>query len=343
MLTSRESFGWNWTSRDRDRPIGLEERSRGAWLSLPGTMGVAKRLKHMRREKAAKKAGVTLPKPRKRVDSSSESDDEGGRQRKAKRKKDKIKAKKKKAAAGDEPEAERDPRDYLTPRQARKRKRDLLANKQLKNFHRRVDPATAKVKDFKKSFYPPTDADMTEEKIRAARQRIGVVVRLGACPPPLTGPSDLKMPTIIRRLLKRMEFDTLTPIQLQALPAILSGHNVVGLSPTGTGKTLAFLLPLLSHIGAQHKLAGSEGPIGLVLVPTRELAAQVERVCIQFNRLFGIRCVSLFGGVAKEDQLDRLVSPTHIIAATPGRLVDLMEKKELTLKRVTYVVLDEAE
>lgn len=126
------------------------------------------------------------------------------------------------------------------------------------------------------------------------RKGIGVVLRRGLCPPPLTGVADPKLPTVIRRLLKRMEFATLTPIQLQAIPAILAGGNVVGLSPTGTGKTLAFLLPLLVHIGSQPKLAGSVGPIGLVLVPTRELAAQVERVCIQFSRLFGIRCVSLY-------------------------------------------------
>jgi hypothetical protein len=93
----------------------------------------------------------------------------------------------------------------------------------------------------------------------------------------------------------------------------------VVVAPTGTGKTLAYMLPAIPHVLARSApLRVGEGPLVLVVVPTRELASQVEGVCVKMFKLFALRCVALYGGIAKSEQLDRLLAPTHIVVATPG-------------------------
>jgi len=119
--------------------------------------------------------------------------------------------------------------------------------------------------------------------------------------------------------------------------------NFIGLAETGSGKTLGFLLPAVIHIKAQRKLEREEGPIVLVLAPTRELALQIKGECDKFIYPLGIRSVCVYGGESKREQLEKVRMGAEIIVATPGRLIDLLNDKKTNLRRVTYLVLDEAD
>ena len=129
-----------------------------------------------------------------------------------------------------------------------------------------------------------------------------------------------------------------TPIQLRAMPLILAGQDVIGSAQTGTGKTAAFALPILSQLG-QH----SPQPRLLVLEPTRELAAQVETAIHDFARFTNLRTAVVFGGVGYGKQMDALRDGVDVLVATPGRLLDHMQRGTCKLDRIEFVVLDEAD
>jgi ATP-dependent RNA helicase RhlE len=129
-----------------------------------------------------------------------------------------------------------------------------------------------------------------------------------------------------------------TPIQLRAIPLVLAGQDVIGSAQTGTGKTAAFSLPILSRLG-QH----SPQPRLLVLEPTRELAAQVETAIHDFARFTNLRSAVIFGGVGYGRQMDALRDGVDVLVATPGRLLDHMQRGTCKLDHIKFVVLDEAD
>ena len=129
-----------------------------------------------------------------------------------------------------------------------------------------------------------------------------------------------------------------TPIQLRAMPLILAGQDVIGSAQTGTGKTAAFALPILSQLG-QH----SPQPRLLVLEPTRELAAQVETAIHDFARFTNLRTAVVFGGVGYGKQMDALRDGVDVLVATPGRLLDHLQRGTCKLDHIKFVVLDEAD
>jgi ATP-dependent RNA helicase RhlE len=129
-----------------------------------------------------------------------------------------------------------------------------------------------------------------------------------------------------------------TPIQLRAIPLIMAGSDVIGSAQTGTGKTAAFALPILSQLGQHDPKTRC-----LVLEPTRELAAQVETAIHDFARFTNLRTAVLYGGVGYGKQLEELARGVDIIIATPGRLLDHMERRTCHLDHVKYLVLDEAD
>src|SRR5512141_2971302 len=129
-----------------------------------------------------------------------------------------------------------------------------------------------------------------------------------------------------------------TPIQLRAIPLILSGTDVIGSAQTGTGKTAAFALPILSQLG-HH---GTD-PRLLVLEPTRELAAQVETAFRDFARFTDLHVAVVFGGVGYGLQREALRKGVDVLVATPGRLLDLMQQGSCSLQSVEFLVLDEAD
>ncbi|MEI8292176.1 MAG: DEAD/DEAH box helicase, partial [Verrucomicrobiota bacterium] len=130
-----------------------------------------------------------------------------------------------------------------------------------------------------------------------------------------------------------------TPIQLRAIPLVLSGKDVIGSAQTGTGKTAAFALPILSRLG--HHQPG--GPRVLILEPTRELAAQVETAFRDYARFMDLKITVVFGGVGYGKQNDELKAGCDIIVATPGRLLDHLEQGTVKLDKVEFLVLDEAD
>jgi len=138
--------------------------------------------------------------------------------------------------------------------------------------------------------------------------------------------------------VKAMGYVEPTPIQLRTIPLILAGHDVIGSAQTGTGKTAAFALPILSKID-QHE----PRPRVLILEPTRELAAQVETAFRDFARFTDLRVVVVFGGVGYGVQREALRKGVDVLVATPGRLLDLMEQGACRLDRIQYLVLDEAD
>jgi ATP-dependent RNA helicase RhlE len=132
---------------------------------------------------------------------------------------------------------------------------------------------------------------------------------------------------------------TPTPIQLRGIPLVLAGRDVIGSAQTGTGKTAAFALPILSKLG-QHN---SAGPRALILEPTRELAAQVETAFHDYARFTNLKTTVVFGGVGYGRQLDDLRAGTDVLVATPGRLLDHLERGTVRLDKIQFLVLDEAD
>jgi ATP-dependent RNA helicase RhlE len=130
-----------------------------------------------------------------------------------------------------------------------------------------------------------------------------------------------------------------TPIQREAIPAVLAGRDVLAGAQTGTGKTAGFTLPLLQRLGAR----GGRNPRALVLTPTRELAAQVEQSVQDYGKYADLRSFVIFGGVSERPQIDKLRHGCDILVATPGRLLDLCEQRAVSLSEVQIFVLDEAD
>src|ERR671927_586609 len=143
----------------------------------------------------------------------------------------------------------------------------------------------------------------------------------------------------ILKALKENGFEEPFPIQEAAIPLILKGVDVIGQAHTGTGKTAAFALPILSKIKIRRN-----GPIqALILVPTRELAVQVTNEINKFGKYTGIRTVAIYGGQSIGLQYNQLRRHAQIVVATPGRLIDHIKQESIDLNRVNFVVLDEAD
>lgn len=160
-------------------------------------------------------------------------------------------------------------------------------------------------------------------------------------PSPYIDIEHTEFPDYIKKYLQKKAFDKPTVIQAQGWPIALSGQNFVGIAQTGTGKTLAYLLPAIVHIKEKVSRKGL-GPIALVLAPTRELARQIEQVAQEFQSL-NIRCACIYGGASRLVQAEKLDRGVDIVIATPGRLNDFLTTKVTNLARCTYVVLDEAD
>lgn len=147
-------------------------------------------------------------------------------------------------------------------------------------------------------------------------------------------------------VIVRCGYERPTPIQAQAIPAIMSGRDIIGIAKTGSGKTIAFLLPLFRHVLDQPALSINDGPIALVMTPTRELAMQTYNECRKFAKVLNLRVVCAYGGAPIKDQIADLKRGAEILICTPGRFIDLLmanSGRVTNLKRVTYLVLDEAD
>src|SRR5207253_4159303 len=152
------------------------------------------------------------------------------------------------------------------------------------------------------------------------------------------GFSKLGLSSAMLEGVKAMGYVEPTAIQLRAIPLILARRDVIGSAQTGTGKTAAFALPILSHLGSHQSQ-----PRVLILEPTRELAAQVETAMRDFARFTNLRVAVVFGGVGYGLQRETLGKGVDILVATPGRLLDLMDQGTVRLDQIQFLVLDEAD
>ncbi|KAB0392315.1 hypothetical protein E2I00_008730, partial [Balaenoptera physalus] len=201
----------------------------------------------------------------------------------------------------------------------------------------------------------------------------GIIVKGKGCPKPIKSWVQCGISMKILNSLKKHGYEKPTPIQTQAIPAIMSGRDLIGIAKTGSGKTIAFLLPMFRHIMDQRSLEEGEGPIEgtvyfssvcapqtkvvsgshgmalqhtVIMTPTRELALQITKECKKFSKTLGLRVVCVYGGTGISEQIAELKRGAEIIVCTPGRMIDMLAANSgrvTNLRRVTYVVLDEAD
>ncbi|KAJ9124301.1 ATP-dependent RNA helicase dbp2 [Naganishia vaughanmartiniae] len=198
---------------------------------------------------------------------------------------------------------------------------------------------------FEKNFYVEDErvSRRSEEEIAAFRAAKEMKIQGTNVPRPITSFDEAGFPDYIMTEIHASGFTQPSAIQCQAWPMALSGRDLVAISETGSGKTISFALPAMVHINAQPLLAPGDGPIVLVLAPTRELAVQTQAECTKFGKSSRIRNTAVYGGVPKGQQIRDLQRGAEIVVATPGRLIDMLESGKTNLKRVTYLVMDEAD
>jgi len=198
---------------------------------------------------------------------------------------------------------------------------------------------------FEKSFYKehPDVAARSQEEVDAFRKEHQIAVQGKNVPKPVESFDEAGFPGYVMTEVKGQGFSNPTAIQSQGWPMALSGRDVVGIAETGSGKTLTYCLPAIVHINAQPLLSPGDGPIVLILAPTRELAVQIQVEVNKFGKSSRIRNTCVYGGVPKGQQIRDLARGVEVCIATPGRLIDMLESGKTNLRRVTYLVLDEAD
>ena len=231
-----------------------------------------------------------------------------------------------------------DPDDILAMVSKRKKK-DLPATN-----HSRMS-----YEPFTKSFYnePSELSEMTEEEVADLRLELdGIKIRGVDAPKPVQKWSQCGLGVQTMEVIEKLGYEKPSAIQSQAIPSIMSGRDVIGVAKTGSGKTIAFLLPMFRHIKDQRLLDPLDGPVGLIMTPTRELATQIHKECKPFLKALNLRAVCAYGGAPIKEQIADLKRGAEIIVCTPGRMIDLLAANSgrvTNLRRVTYVVLDEAD
>ncbi|PYH39997.1 DEAD/DEAH box RNA helicase [Aspergillus neoniger CBS 115656] len=229
--------------------------------------------------------------------------------------------------------------DFLAIANKAKKKKDIPT----------VDHKKVEYESFRKKFYTePSDlAQMSDEEAASLRLELdGIKVRGVDVPKPVQKWSQCGLGVQTLDVIDKLGYEKTTSIQAQAIPAIMSGRDVIGVAKTGSGKTIAFLIPMFRHIKDQRPLDNMEGPVGLIMTPTRELATQIHKDCKPFLKALNLRAVCAYGGAPIKDQIADLKRGAEIIVCTPGRMIDLLAAnagRVTNLRRVTYVVLDEAD
>ncbi|KAK9686096.1 Helicase conserved C-terminal domain [Popillia japonica] len=223
-----------------------------------------------------------------------------------------------------------------------------IANKQKKELAK-IDHNEIRYHTFRKNFYVevPEIARMTHEEVEAYKEELeGIRVKGKGCPKPIKTWAQCGVSTKELNILKKLGFEKPTPIQAQAIPAIMSGRDLIGIAKTGSGKTLAFLLPMFRHILDQPPLEETDGPIAIIMTPTRELCMQIGKDIKKFTKSLNLHAVCVYGGTGISEQIAELKRGAEVIVCTPGRMIDMLAAnsgKVTNLRRVTYIVLDEAD
>uniref|UniRef100_A0A915D436 RNA helicase n=1 Tax=Ditylenchus dipsaci TaxID=166011 RepID=A0A915D436_9BILA len=192
--------------------------------------------------------------------------------------------------------------------------------------------------------------EMQDRDWRIFREDYNITIKGGRVPKPMRNWDEINLPKEVHDVILQVGYKEPTPIQRQAIPIGLQNRDLIGVAETGSGKTAAFLIPLLVWITTVPKKQKSvdgedfeQGPYAIILAPTRELAQQIEIETMKFGDLLNIRTISVIGGASREDQGMKINSGVDVVIATPGRLVDVLENRYLSLNLCSYVIMDEAD
>ncbi|KAK4688501.1 ATP-dependent RNA helicase DDX41, partial [Tremellales sp. Uapishka_1] len=205
----------------------------------------------------------------------------------------------------------------------------------------------------KTSWQPPHYIrEMTEEQHQEIREKNHIIIEGDDLPPPITHFADMKIPKPLLDYLKTKGIKKPSPIQIQGIPTVFAGRDMIGIAFTGSGKTLAFTLPaIMQSLEMEAKLpfVRGEGPAALVICPSRELARQTYEGCVAMCDALKkgdypeIRTLLCIGGINMAEQGDVLNKGVHIVVATPGRLIDMLDKGKLNAISCKYLCMDEAD
>ncbi|KAF6143032.1 hypothetical protein GIB67_041100 [Kingdonia uniflora] len=198
--------------------------------------------------------------------------------------------------------------------------------------------------------WKPSDrvSRLNPDQIEEVRMRLNIDVTVSGesspAPAPIESFTDMCLDTSIMKDIGFHEYTAPTSIQAQAMPVALSGKDLLGCAETGSGKTAAFAIPMIQHCLAQPSIRRGDGPLALVLAPTRELAQQIEKEVKAFSRsLESFRTAIVVGGTNITEQRSELRAGVNIVVATPGRFIDHLQQGNTSLSRISFVVLDEAD
>ncbi|KAF3426259.1 hypothetical protein E2986_07396 [Frieseomelitta varia] len=221
-------------------------------------------------------------------------------------------------------------------------------NRNKNNMHGNIGPLKkpnwnfVNLEPFKKDFYIPHPNVQSRhpQEVDIFRQENQITLKGEKIPNPIQHFEEGNFPDHVMQCIRKHGFNEPTAIQAQGWPIAMSGQNMVGIAQTGSGKTLGYILPAIVHISSQQALSHGDGPIALILAPTRELAQQIQKVTQTFSY---VKSTCIFGGAPKGSQARDLEQGVEICIATPGRLIDFLERGVTNLRRCTYLVLDEAD
>uniref|UniRef100_H3CUB1 Probable ATP-dependent RNA helicase DDX41 n=1 Tax=Tetraodon nigroviridis TaxID=99883 RepID=H3CUB1_TETNG len=194
--------------------------------------------------------------------------------------------------------------------------------------------------------------NMPDTRHERVRKKFHILVDGDNIPPPIKSFREMKLPPAILKGLKKKGIVHPTPIQIQGMPTVLSGRDMIGIAFTGSGKTLVFTLPIIMFCLEQEKrlpFCKREGPYGLIICPSRELARQTHGIIEYYCKLLEeegapqLRTALCIGGMSVKEQMEVIKHGVHMMVATPGRLMDLLQKKMVSLDICRYLALDEAD
>lgn len=202
---------------------------------------------------------------------------------------------------------------------------------------------------FRKVFYNPKQSHFgstwrREHDISCSNPTIDPVTSFSDYGSSPSHPNNHVMPPEILSHLHKNDFHKPTEVQAQSIPAALAGHDLIVTSQTGSGKSLSYLLPLVTHVIDQHHIIpNQDGPIALILTPTRELAKQVHLVAKKLLHVVGGKACAVTGGMGTYEMSKELKRGCELIVSTPGRFIDMVKRKSTNCQRITFIVLDEAD
>ncbi|KAF4741153.1 DEAD-box ATP-dependent RNA helicase 21, partial [Perkinsus olseni] len=188
-------------------------------------------------------------------------------------------------------------------------------------------------------------SEMTKRDWKIFREDMKIYLRGGRVPIPCRTWAESPLPVELLKAINEVGYIRPTPIQMQAIPVAMEQRDLIGVAETGSGKTAAYMLPMLTYVNALPALdniTAEDGPYGIVMAPTRELALQIEEEGHKFSKFSRAKVASIVGGRGSELQA-MTIRGCEIVIATPGKLNDALEKKYTVLNQCFYVVLDEAD